>query len=224
MSNLRCYVTEFAQRCSTALQACEGKARANDCEVTLLLMAASAGIVVPLERLNGASRLDQPINDFVHNPKDAADMQKLLDERFFGSAVWGTDKASWRGGVLTCLMEAKKKGEPKEKWPKPGDWNKELNNPPELDDTVNVRYVVECMRHALAHGNIYTISDHKNNIELLVFATGTGTEHNPFRFVQVSVTDFKQFLLKWLTWLQTLPMGEKFMPEQDEDYILPLAS
>ena len=235
MSNIDCYVTQLADKCLKVINSCERTATQNDCEVTLLLMAASSGVIVPYERLNSNSKFNQPVNDHAHYPDDVEKMQALLKQPFIGSEVWKTENKTWKSGILTCLMKAKEeKPTLKDEWPHPGDWI-EPKDAKLMGTTVTVGEVIECMRNALAHGNIYTDPDSANNIKMLVFATGTGIEGgiskkgktieaNPFRFVSVSVPDFKMFLKNWFKWLKTFPMGVKFFPEQDEDYILPSAA
>jgi hypothetical protein len=63
MTSYRYFVNDIATRCRDVVAAYHESARAHDREVTLLLMATTAGFVLPYERLTVGQGFKQPSLD-----------------------------------------------------------------------------------------------------------------------------------------------------------------
>ena len=195
MSNYSDFVADFPQRCLEVLTLAQGPAIIERREVTLLLMAASAGIVIPYERLRADARIIQPINDRSLHTDAAHQLDGLLADRFLGSRLWSPAAGS------RCIGEVQSPAGLPDSWP-------ELKSPPPLDTSVRVRDVLRIIRIGLAHGNILTQADAFGQIAHLIFLCGgfdiKSKKHVTVRFVRVSPSDFLAFLKNWLAELASV--------------------
>lgn len=187
MSNYRCFVQEFPQRCQSILRWATKPAVNQDREVTLMLMAASAGIVMPYERLKeaGAFGAHQDRSLF---PDASSRLDQLLSGDFIDSDLCEGGMNSWGLGTLDSID-----GE-LDQWP-------QLQENPSLPPYTDCGEIVRTIRNALAHGNVYTRAGAAGQIREIVFICKCGKR---FRFLRVKPAHFLMFLHNWFDFMGTL--------------------
>jgi hypothetical protein len=184
LSEYRDFVHDFPLRCHDLLKTFEPGAKLRDREVTLLLAVASAGLVVPYERL----RPDRPhpSGDAQRFSQAAAALAEELDktlERFLGEA----SAREWLVGTTS-----------------------DLNGPPDAwsgfaavrpANQKLARTILKTIRNALAHGNVWTLG---NPISELVFAREIWEAKKlvGFEFLKVSPQAFRGLLDTWFDGLK----------------------
>ncbi|MBI3994179.1 MAG: hypothetical protein HY342_12965 [Candidatus Lambdaproteobacteria bacterium] len=201
MSEYKNFVQDFPIRCQDVLNTARKQARFCDREVTLLLMTASTGIVVPYERLIPQSEktLKKVVKDeetYVEASKEFVELLKLkfLDRtKFWGTIVpgnWFAGKAPWD-------------------WP-PDSWDSKILQSP-MSENMTFSGVVKIIRNSLAHGGICTRGD---PIELLVFASGYSEnkgnkkKSEKLSYVAVAPDVFMGFLSRWFDFLKELRLPD----------------
>lgn len=200
MTAYKNFVDDFPRRCREILEFAGKPALFRGREVTLALMVASAGLVVPYERLKpDGGEIDHPSGDNKKFSAAADQLRTLLAEPFLSSEVWGTSASTWHFGKLESVT-----GDP-DSWE-----GLRARQPIEADKTVGS--VLRVIRNSLAHGNIFTF---KNPIEAIIFikASFNGKkEVRNYTFVFVAPEDFQLFLEKWFDFLDQLniPQMEAF--------------
>ncbi|MFQ5546566.1 MAG: hypothetical protein ACE5FE_11345 [Acidiferrobacterales bacterium] len=192
MSNYKDFVQDFPTRCRDVVMAFSKEAQRQDREVTLLLMATTAGFVMPYERLREGEAIKQPPLDRPHFSEAAEQLKQELGKRIAESTLF--QDAEWRGGPLRSAV-----GTPDE-WP-------ECRNPRRLPPETLVSDVVRYLRHGLAHGNVFTRADRSNHISELIFVCG-GTLRNgkemPLKFLLLSPRELRFFLDRWFKFVGDL--------------------
>jgi hypothetical protein len=145
-------------------------------------------------------RQDQqhPSGDREKFAKAAKGFDILLSERFLDSQLWDREPSSWCYGPLKTT-----KGDP-DSWP-------ELRNPTPINPSEKVEAILGHIRNALAHGNIFTRGG--SQIECLVLLSKPHLHRPDFNYLLVSPEDFKEFLMKWLQFLSTLPIPTDIVTE-----------
>lgn len=200
MTAYKNFVDDFPRRCREILEFAGKPALFRGREVTLALMVASSGLVVPYERLKpDGGEVDHPSGD---NKKFSAASEKLkalLEESFLSSPVWGAPVSTWHFGKLKSVT-----GDP-------DSWEGLRNRQP-VQPEKTVGNVLRVIRNALAHGNILTF---KNPIAAIIFikANVNGKkEVRDYSFVFVAPADFQLFLERWFEFLAQLhiPQTEAF--------------
>ena len=147
MTAYKNFVDDFPRHCREILKFADKPALFRGREVTLALMAASAGLVVPYERLKpDGGKIDNPSGDNKKFSAAADHRRTLLAAPFLLSAVGGTPVPTWHYGKLKSVT---------------GDadsWE-ELRNrrPVQVDKTVG--NVLRIIRNVLAHENIFTFKN-----------------------------------------------------------------
>lgn len=193
MSNYTSLVHDFPQRCKDLLPPTKHTTKQKSREVTITLMVASAGFIVPYERLRPDSEFEHPSADREKFPQTTNQFDALLDMEFLGSPLWPDKNGSWSSGSLKSVIGM------------PDSWD-ELQSLAPLAPNQLVKDILSIVRIALAHGNVYTKSDGKNNIVGLVFVSGGYNRRKkrmlPYRYAYVSPDDFRAFLLNWLRFLE----------------------
>jgi hypothetical protein len=201
MSNYTDFIVDFPRRCRDILLFTHEQALAVDREVTLMLVIASAGLLVPYERLKTDGIFVHPAGDDQKYTKAADELKQMLKQSFIDSPLWNSHMTSWSSGELDSAA-----GDPQD-WP-------ELQNVAPIPATQRVSNVLSVIRNALAHGNLYTKADYQLQIEALVFVSGGYNKKNkqmiPYKYVFVSPSDFRQFLLNWFQFLEglSIPQGD----------------
>lgn len=192
MSNYRDFVEDFPRRCRDVLVLCSGEARLQDREVTLLLMATTAGFVMPFERLSEGESIIQPTLD---RPIFSSAMSRLIDELAKESGQSHLfNGAGWRGGSLKSVVGT------------PDDWD-ECIAPERLGQDTPVWEAIRRLRNGLAHGNVFSRPGPHGRIEDLVFVSG-GIRKNgtkiPSRFLVLSPVELREFMDRWFTFVADL--------------------
>jgi len=164
--------------------------------VTLALMVASAGLVVPYERLKpDGGEIDHPSGDNKKFSAAAEKLRTLLSESFLSSKVWGAPVSTWHYGKLKSVT-----GDP-------DSWDGLRKRQPVQEDKT-VGNVLRVIRNALAHGNIFTFKD---PIEAIIFIKANVNDKKEVRdysFVFVAPKDFHRFLEQWFDFLDDLPIPQ----------------
>lgn len=200
MTAYKNFVDDFPLRCRDVLKFASKPALFRGREVTLALMVASAGLVVPYERLKpDRGEIDHPSGDNKKFSAAAEKLKVLLEEPFLSSRVWGEPVSTWHSGKLKSVI-----GDP-------DSWDGLSNRKPiQTDKTVG--NVLRVIRNALAHGNIFTF---QTPIEAIIFIKANVNDKREIRdytFVFVAPADFQLFMEKWFDFLAQLhiPQNETF--------------
>lgn len=169
--------------------------------MTLALMVASAGLVVPYERLKGDGRWGaHPSGDRKTFADAAGKLDLLLRQPFRSSCLWTETNSTWYSGKLDSVT-----GDP-DSW-------KGLQNTRPISKDKTVRTVLNVIRDALAHGNIWTL---RNPIEEIIFVksvTDADTVPPKFSFVSVAPDEFRHLLEKWFDFLINLHVPQTMVFE-----------
>ena len=196
MTAYKNFVDDFPRRCREILKFAGKPALFRGREVTLALMVASAGLVVPYERLKpDGGEIDHPSGDNKKFSAAAENLKALLAEAFLSSRVWGAPVSTWHSGNLKSVT-----GDP-------DSWEGLRNRKP-IQTNKTVGSVLRLIRNALAHGNIYTFKD---PIEAIIFIKANVNDKKEIRdysFVFVAPADFQIFLEKWFDLLAQLHIAQ----------------
>jgi hypothetical protein len=202
MSNYRDFVQDFPRRCRDVLKSFAAESEKQDRDVTLLLMAATAGFVMPYERLGEGDAIKQPTLD---RPKFVEAMERLKGElaKTLDESVLFKD-ANWRGGRLRSAVGT------------PDDWP-ECQMPQALAPDTPVSEAVRYLRHSLAHGNVFSRGARPNQIDELVFVCGGTLKKNhkeiPLKFLVLSPKQLRQFLDRWFELVESLHVPHRSILE-----------
>jgi hypothetical protein len=204
MSNYRDFVQDFPKRCRDVLVEFSKSAKERDRDVTLLLMAAVAGFVMPYERLRDGTAVRQPQLDRQRFRTAAEQLRTLLGTTVGTSGLFLESEGSWCFGPLASAVGT------------PDDWP-QLSTPESLSPEKTVSDVLMCLRNGLAHGNVFSRSQDSNEIDYLIFVSG-GTrgksgKHIPLTFLVVSPADLRAFLLKWFDFVAKLSLPRDLVLE-----------
>ena len=146
MSEYIHFVKDFTLRCEELMKRIDKDNNIYDLKVTGLLMVASAAINIPFERLRpvSANMTPNPSGDIEKYSEAAQQFNQLLDSNFIGSCLAPNDMSSeW-------LI-----AEPKSVEGSPETWATSFKI---ISRKKTVKAVLKIIRHALAHGNIFTKS------------------------------------------------------------------
>lgn len=201
MSAYSNYVQDFPWRCNQLLEHFLPRAEEEiGREVTLMLAVATAGLLVPFERLRKSSNR-HPSGDRQRFNEATQQLGTLLTKPFLSSELWKGPADRWSFAEKVQDL----------KCPAP-DW-REVTNPENLSTEATVDDVLSHIRNSLAHGNIYTTG---NPIELLIFLSrvyeekgGKYVPTDDFSMLAVSPLDFHAFLRKWFCFLDKLRIPEE---------------
>ena len=181
MTAYKNFIDDFPCRCRDILNIAKRPALHRDREVTLTLMVASAGLVVPHERLKPDSWLGgHPSGDRNTFADAAGKLESLLRQPFVSSGLCTEANPTWRVGKLLSVT-----GDP-DSWE-----DLQKSRPISKDKTVGG--MVSVIRNALAHGNIWTIRD---PIEAIIFVRRVLNDNKVvchFDFLSVSPHEFNLF-------------------------------
>jgi hypothetical protein len=153
-------------------------------EVTLLIAVASAGFVVPYERM-GLGNTKHPSGDQKTFASTLTALSELFQKPFASTPLCG-DRSSWLRGEIKDLSRL------------PDEWDKSKNV-----GNIKTQRILKILRRGLAHGNIWTRG---NPIDALVLAgevrDSTGLVIK-YEFLQMPPSQFKTMLNSWFDFLQT---------------------
>jgi hypothetical protein len=179
MTAYRNFVEDFPSRCRDILNIAGKPALSRGREVTLTLMVASVGLIVPYERLG-----DHPSGDRTKFAEAAKKLNKLLDEPFLSSVLCNKTSSTWHNGKVISVT-----GHP-ESWE-----GLRKRRPFSADKKVGT--TLKLLRNALAHGNIFTFEGIRNVIEAVIFIRknfNNDGEIYDYSFIYVAPQEFRNFL------------------------------
>jgi hypothetical protein len=207
------FVQDFPNRCMDLLKLAEEPPRKKDREVTLALMVASAGFVIPFERLRPPGKIDNPVGDREKYSNYSEKLKNLMDTNFRGSTLHPENVTDWQAGSLKSIQ-----GDP--------DGWQELSQDKTLVEAKTVGNVLKEIRNALAHGNVFTKGNPISSVVFVSVDTKTsykkteGKEHHliiddekiyvtekheikGYSFVSMSPESFLNFLKLWFKFVQS---------------------
>ena len=116
MTAYRNFIEDFPGRCRDILKIAIKPTYLRGREVTLLLMVASAGLIIPYERLKpdgkGSGSIGHPSRDNMLYTDAARQLHQLLEKPFLSSDLWNEPSlGSWERGYIQQIA-----GSP-ESWP-----------------------------------------------------------------------------------------------------------
>ena len=192
MTNYNNFIQDFPTRCYEILDQYKGPALLSGREMTLTLSMAASGFVVPFERL--CPQEGTPYYDRCDYTKAASQFDRLCIKNFLSSELWKEDVGSWSFDELSSVA-----GDP-DSWP-------ELQEPrTPLNSCKTVRDILEHLRNALAHGNIFTFPKGVCSIKFIIFLSRQSRASSDFNFLCVSPQDFQKFLKNWFMFLKKLEL------------------
>jgi len=140
MSEYKCWITDFPQRCGQLLRRFEDTARWNGREITLLFAVASACIAIPYDRVRVSAGRD--VKHPLHEPDDGfSNLANLLQMPVKSLPFW-------EDGSIPYGRLASVDGQP-EQWP-------ELQSGETLGSEKQFSSLIMHVRNALAHGSVHT--------------------------------------------------------------------
>jgi hypothetical protein len=135
-----------------------------------------------------------PSQDWKRFEQAKFSLDQLFEKPFRGSPLWpNAESRSWFFGDL-----ADASGDP-DSWA-------ELSKPKPLGPNKTVKAVLLHIRHALAHGNIFTGGNQHIAQIILLSARAAGASN--FNFLAVAPADFRHFLKNWLEFLRELRLPD----------------
>jgi hypothetical protein len=191
------FIDDFPCRCRDILNIAKRPALHRGREVTLALMVASAGLVVPYERLKpDIGWGDHPSGDRNTFADAAGNLESLLGQQFMSSCLCTETNPTWRFGKLLSVT-----GDP-DSWE-----GLQKSRPVSKDKTVGRIFSV--IRNALAHGNIWTLRD---PIEEIIFVKRVLRDDEVvrhFEFLSVAPHEFQHFLEGWFDFVISLRIPQE---------------
>ena len=174
-------------------------------EVTFLLMTASAALTIPYELLipdDLAKKLDsrrKPAErDRKHAMRQAGEnadekqaMGDFLSRDFRCLDLNTSESMEWAYFEFDGIVS------------KEARMNWAIQKYVALPANMKVSEVAECLRNALAHGNVQTGQD-GGRIIYLFFVSGMNNENNPYKCVRVSPDMLRRFLNEWVDFLRAI--------------------
>jgi hypothetical protein len=136
------FIKDFPRRCRDILDIAGKPALYRGREVTLTIMVASAGFVVPYERL----KPDHPSGDSKRFADAAEKLKSLLNQPFMSSVLSNKMNSTWYHGKVFSVN-----GDP-------DSWDGLLTRKPFSNDR-KVSTTLTVIRNGLAHGNIFTFGN-----------------------------------------------------------------
>ena len=192
MTAYKNFIKDFPKRCCKILDRYESDALSGGREVTLTLAMAASGFVVPYERL--CPQEGAPYYDRCKYTKAASQFDRLCGENFLSSQLWKEDVGSWSFEELSSVDRD------------PDGWS-ELQEPrTPLNSSKTVRDILEHLRNAFAHSNIFTFPKDAPDIKFIIFLSRQSRTSSDFNFLCVSPQDFRKFLQNWFMFLKKLEL------------------
>jgi hypothetical protein len=184
MTDYTDFIRDFPARCGDVLKLAYCPARAQDREVTLLIMTAAAALLVPFERLRPGMAVEHLGADRRTYPDLANQLDAALKQPFLKSPFRRGGPGSWSVGKIDH-PEASVSREP-------------------LTMQTPASQVLATIRNALAHGNLFTIGGADASIEVLRFFSEDRRDGKlaGYRYLHVSPADFHSFLCRWFLFLK----------------------
>ena len=192
MSNYKNFVFDYPARCHELLKRMNDDNMAQDREVTLLIALASAGLILPLERLAPDDSSERtkfhPSGDPERYPKWRDDLSDMLAKPFCNSPLSNGPDNFWRTGKVSAA----------DLKDRPDSWPGFLTAKPISKDKL-ARSVIKILRNSLAHGNIWTTNS--RIIENIVFAREISCGKH-YEYIVGSPVSLRSLLIGWFHFLK----------------------
>src|SRR5271166_3457918 len=193
MTEYKNFIQDFPRRCRDILDIAGKPALPRGREVTLAIMVASAGFVVPYERLTPG----HPSEDSKRFVGAAEKLKSLLDQAFMSSVLSNKMSSAWYEGKVGSVN-----GDP-------DSWDGLQKRKP-FSKEKRVRATLKVIRNGLAHGNIFTFG---NPIQAIIFFEKKNFNEvgvvRDYSFVYVAPRDFCQFLENWFHFLNDVRIPQE---------------
>lgn len=205
MTVYRKFICDFPSRCSRILSDYERRATLRGLEVTTMPAIASAGLIIPYERLK---RSDHPSGDRSRFQKAVERFEKIGNRNFLEDFLEG-ESGSWQYGEImddTGMVE---------------QWKNSTVSIDRMETGIitgkvgrkkKTCYILNCLRNSLAHGNVFTPG--RGVIKDLVFLSRIEQKRKEYSVVVVSPVDFRGFLQKWFQSVREIEMPESVVAER----------
>lgn len=182
MSAYKDFVFDLPERSLFLLRKLEPSGKTLGFEATLLIMVASTGFIVPMERLDPT----HPAGDSERFKATSSALQKVMASPFIGSPFFANDHAPWQHGQVDTFGDG------------PDSWS----GASVLPNQKPVSYVLAIIRNALAHGNLFTRGDPIRDL-VLFSEKRDGERCLGYKYLVVPVPEFRRFLISWFTYVRT---------------------
>jgi hypothetical protein len=192
MTMYKDFVSDYPARCIDVINKFYGQAQAEDREVTLLLMAAAGGFLMPYERLQKGKKFRQPNLDRVAKEEQMGKLQNELEKKIRNSNIFGKTLSNWRYGF-------------------PGEEHNKreviavAERAEAIPQNKKVACAIKILRHSIAHGNVLAIESPSGHIQDLVFVSRNSKSTEDVVSVELIVLtpeDLKCFMLVWCDFLR----------------------
>lgn len=200
----RRFSVEYPERCLMLLDMLEAKAREQELVGSFSLLAASAVLVIPYERMRSRHPL--------HRKERDSDLSLALrslekEEKFVSAPFWqGEGPANWRFSRIVTDPN------------RTAEWRDEEGNHPMSPNAKNTLagrkagQVIRVLRNALAHGNIvYLDSNGAEEVDAKVRYIAFLSRYeeneeqqqkaNTYRVVTMTEDEFLRFVKRWAQWI-----------------------
>ena len=206
------FVRDFPKRCKDLLDDYETDARGKDREVTLLIAVATSAFTIPFERLRPSST--KHVAD--DRSPEAVNELDRLENRYF--VDWQT-RRGWM--IIENLDGNVIRSSQADTWANPDQWRP-------IPANKTVRYVLNVLRNALAHGSIFTFPSSSSGktpreIKRVVFLSRIRDKKtrdkktrkllDRYNAVIASPTDFRTLIFDWVSLLEGLPLPSEIKQE-----------
>jgi hypothetical protein len=189
MTTYNDFIRDFPDRCGAVLGLAYDLAKDNNREVTLLIMAATAALLLPFERLRGGMLVEHQAKDRERFPELAKRLDSALGKPFLESVFYGAHSGSWSMGTVQSIEEKLK------------DLQESPLATQPLPPETPASEVLALIRNALAHGNVWTRGGDANQIDGIVFWSENRKIPGEYKYICTSPNGFHGLLVKWLEFL-----------------------
>jgi hypothetical protein len=197
---------DFPKRCCDLLTRLQDEAIRSDRDVTLMLTVATAGFVIPYERLRPRNAdHPHPSGDRVRFDDASRSLDTELEKKLAVSDFSGSETSSWRWSDwqwYTPIPESKLAD---------GNIDSALTVPyVSLPETLTLEAFLNHVRNALAHGNVYTYGH--PSIQRIHFLSKPYLRADYHDVLLAPPGTFRAFLLSWFDFLKGLRFPDYAQP------------
>lgn len=195
MSNYKNYIQDFPIRCGEILTNFQELSKKNNGEITLLFMVAAAAIPIPFEHLKKPTdRIKHVAHEREKYQAATGKFSNLCGQNFLGSDLWSDKPESWMIGEV----DSEQFYNELESW---------VGKRVELRNDQKVIDILRLLRNAFAHGNIFTLESHTDEIQEIVFLEKIMKNRSftgKYKFLTVTPRDFRKLMMGWIKFLSEL--------------------
>ena len=208
--NYRDFFSDFGSRCFEVVgnpteNGADGK---SDRSVTAMLVVLAASLTIPYERLKPVK---PPANAGTNSRHPSGDALRHLGAASKYASLLDTEMTAWLGGNVLAGWRS---GNVEIKWADENSWPSDLGHLEPFDGSkTKVSDVLDLIRNALAHGNIWAESSPITHVAFLSINSKRKTvpaegypkdKHVDFKCLQIPADSMGLFVLKWAAFLQEL--------------------